>query len=60
MRVLVACEYSGRVRDAFRRRGHDAWSCDLLECEGDASWHLQQLATGLGESGVPFPMARGV
>lgn len=30
MRVLIACEYSGRVRDAFRRRGHDAWSCDLL------------------------------
>lgn len=30
MRVLVACEYSGTVRDAFRRRGHDAMSCDLL------------------------------
>lgn len=30
MRVLVACEYSGTVRDAFRRRGHDAWSCDIL------------------------------
>lgn len=30
MRVLVACEYSGRVRDAFRSRGHDAMSCDLL------------------------------
>lgn len=30
MRVLVACEYSGRVRDAFRAMGHDAWSCDLL------------------------------
>ena len=42
MRVLVACEYSGRVRDAFRRYGHDAWSCDLLECEGDPAWHLQQ------------------
>jgi hypothetical protein len=41
MRVLVACEYSGRVRDAFRRRGHDAWSCDLLEREGDPSWHYQ-------------------
>ena len=41
MRVLVACEYSGRVRDAFRRRGHDAWSCDLLECEADPSWHYQ-------------------
>jgi hypothetical protein len=33
MRVLVACEYSGRVRDAFSRRGHDAWSCDLLPTE---------------------------
>ena len=35
MRVLVACEYSGRVRDAFRRRGHDAMSCDLLPTEVD-------------------------
>jgi hypothetical protein len=33
MRVLIACEYSGRVRDAFLRRGHDAMSCDLLETE---------------------------
>lgn len=33
MRVLVACEYSGRVRDAFRRHGHDAMSCDLLPTE---------------------------
>ena len=32
-RVLVACEYSGRVRDAFIRAGHDAWSCDLLPSE---------------------------
>ena len=42
MRVLVACEYSARVRDAFRRHGHDAWSCDLLECEANPRWHLQQ------------------
>lgn len=41
MRVLVACEYSARVRDAFRAKGHDAWSCDLRECEGDPSWHIQ-------------------
>ena len=41
MRVLVACEYSGRVRDAFRSHGHDAWSCDLLECEADPKWHYQ-------------------
>ena len=33
MRVLVACEYSGRVRDAFLRRGHEAMSCDLLPTE---------------------------
>ena len=33
MRILVACEYSGRVRDAFLRRGHDAISCDLLPTE---------------------------
>lgn len=33
MRVLVACEFSGIVRDAFAARGHDAWSCDLLPSE---------------------------
>lgn len=33
MKVLVACEYSGRVRDAFLSRGHDAISCDLLPTE---------------------------
>jgi len=33
MRVLVACEFSGIVRDAFRELGHDAWSCDLLPSE---------------------------
>lgn len=41
MRVLVACEYSGTVRDAFRARGHDAWSCDLLSCDADPEWHMQ-------------------
>ena len=33
MRVLIACEFSGTVREAFKRRGHDAWSCDLLPTE---------------------------
>ncbi len=33
MRVLVGCEYSGIVRDAFAIRGHDAWSCDILDTE---------------------------
>ena len=40
MRVLVACEYSGRVREAFAARGHDAWSCDLLPTEQPGQ-HIQ-------------------
>ncbi len=40
MKVLVACEYSGRVRQAFRNLGHDAWSCDLLESKDDSPYHL--------------------
>lgn len=41
MKVLVACEYSGRVREAFRKRGHDAWSCDLLPSEDNSPYHIQ-------------------
>jgi len=41
MRVLVACEYSAVVRDAFRGQGHDAWSVDILPTEGDPTWHIQ-------------------
>lgn len=40
-RILVGCEFSGIVRDAFRARGHDAWSCDLLPTEGDPTYHIQ-------------------
>lgn len=49
MRILIACEYSGRVRDAFLARGHDAISCDLLPTEvpgphiqGDVSAMLRE------------------
>ena len=41
MRVLVACEYSGKVREAFRAVGHDAWSCDLLESDDASEYHIQ-------------------
>lgn len=41
MRVLVACEFSGIVRDAFIERGHDAVSCDLLPSESDKGPHVQ-------------------
>jgi len=39
MRVLVACEYSGRVRDAFTAKGHDATSCDLLPTDTPGAHH---------------------
>jgi hypothetical protein len=39
--VLVACEFSGVVREAFMRRGHEAWSCDLLPTEDGRLFHLQ-------------------
>lgn len=41
MKVLIACEFSGVVREAFRRRGHDAWSCDLLPAEDGSVYHEQ-------------------
>ena len=41
MRVLVACEFSGTVRRAFRARGIDAWSCDLLPSDDNSEHHLQ-------------------
>ena len=41
MKVLVACEYSGTVREAFAARGHDAWSCDLLPTDIPSDKHIQ-------------------
>lgn len=41
MRILIACEYSGRMREAFRARGHDVTSVDLLPAEDDSPHHWQ-------------------
>ncbi len=41
MKILVACEFSGIVRDAFRAKGHDAVSCDILPCEKGPEHHVQ-------------------
>ena len=51
MRVLVACEFSGVVREAFRARGHEAFSCDYLPAEdGCLLWHYQDdVRNRLGE-----------
>lgn len=40
MKVLIACEFSGIVREEFAKRGHDAWSCDLLPTEMPGN-HIQ-------------------
>lgn len=53
MRVLVACEFSGAVRDAFTARGHDAMSCDLLPAETPGK-HYQGDALDL--AGEPFDL----
>lgn len=41
MRVLIGCEFSGRVREAFRRHGHDAYSCDFRPASDRSPFHLQ-------------------
>lgn len=50
MDVLIACEYSATVRDAFRARGHDARSVDILPTEGDPRWHYQDDALQVARS----------
>jgi hypothetical protein len=50
MRVLIACEFSGIVRDAFAARGHDAWSCDLLPSEQPGK-HFQCDVRGIMDYG---------
>ena len=51
MRVLVACEYSGVVRDAFRARGHNAYSCDIIDTESHPEWHFKNDVLPLLEKG---------
>jgi hypothetical protein len=41
IKILIACEFSGRVREAFRKRGFNAWSCDLLPAEDKSPYHIQ-------------------
>jgi site-specific DNA-cytosine methylase len=48
MRVLVACEYSGRVRDAFLEMGHDAMSCDMLETEKPGPHYMGDVRDVIG------------
>jgi site-specific DNA-cytosine methylase len=58
MKILIACEYSGRVRDAFTRQGHDATSCDMLPTDAPGK-HYQGDVTNILDQGwdmmVAFP-----
>lgn len=61
MNVLVACEFSGVVRDAFRAKGHSAWSCDLLPAESKPHLHIQgdaleAIRDGRPTDGAPWDM----
>ncbi len=55
MRILIACEFSGIVREAFTKRGHDAWSCDLLPSEKGGQHYQGYLEDFIG-SGVEWDM----
>lgn len=49
MKILVACEYSGRVRDAFIRAGHDAMSCDILPTDAPGPHYQGDVRGILGD-----------
>jgi len=59
MKVLVACEYSGTVRDEFLKRGHDAYSCDVLPCESKIKEdkHFQQDVSEILDDGWDLMIA---
>ena len=57
MKVLVACEYSGVVRDAFINKGHKAISCDLLPSDSDLGEHYQRDVTDILNDGWDMMIA---
>lgn len=60
MRVLVACEESQAVCQAFRERGHEAYSCDIIPCSGGhPEWHIEQDELPLINGGCEFATADG-
>lgn len=61
MKVLVACEESQRVTMEFRKLGHDAYSCDLLDCSGNhPEWHIKKDVTLLLNGNCIFNTVDGV
>ena len=61
MKVLVACEESQAVTKEFRRRGHEAYSCDIISCSGGhPEWHIQQDVLPLLNGQCGFTTSDGV
>lgn len=64
LKVLIACEESQRVCEAFRKLGHEAYSCDILPCSGGhEDWHIQQDVipiVNLTEAGCDFCTVDGI
>ena len=60
MKVLVACEESQRVCSAFRALGHEAYSCDIIDCSGGRyEWHIKQDVLPLLNGNCKFTTADG-
>lgn len=60
MKVLVACEESQAVCKAFRERGHEAYSCDIIDCSGGhPEWHIKQDVLPLLNGNCTFKDMRG-
>ncbi|KKL79059.1 hypothetical protein LCGC14_2018630 [marine sediment metagenome] len=57
MRVLIACEFSQIVTRAFRDKGHEAYSCDILATEGNPEWHIQGDVLEILDDGWDLMMA---
>ena len=61
MRVLIACEESQAVTIAFRNNGHEAYSCDLIDCSGGhPEWHIKQDAISLINGNCEFKTCDGM
>lgn len=60
MQILIACEESQRVCEAFREKGHEAYSCDILECSGGhPEWHIKGDCTGIINGSCTFRTQNG-
>jgi site-specific DNA-cytosine methylase len=53
MKVLIACEFTGLIREAFKQKGHDAWSCDLLDSEIPGQHFRQDIFNKNGKWNLP-------